>query len=71
VTARGTVSRGVEAGCLVFTPENASDGPWLLIGNTDGLSDGDTVTVRGSHRNDVATTCMQGMPFEVDQVLER
>ena len=71
VTLRGTVSKGVEAGCLVFTtPESAAtDGTWVLVGRTAGLEDGDQVTLRGARRNDLATTCQQGPAFEVAEVV--
>lgn len=70
VTVRGTVSKGVEAGCLVFTPESAAaDGTWVLVGRTAGLKDGDQVTLRGARRDDLATTCQQGPAFEVAEVV--
>jgi hypothetical protein len=70
VTVRGTVSKGVEAGCLVFTPESAAaDGAWVLVGRTAGLKDGDQVTLRGGRRGDLATTCQQGPAFEVAEVV--
>lgn len=69
---RGTITNGVEAGCLVFTPEGpAADGSWVLIGNTAGLAAGQTVTLRGARLDDVMTTCQQGFPFRVEEVLER
>lgn len=70
VTVRGTVSRGVEAGCLVLTPESAvADGTWVLVGRTAGLKEGDQVTLRGARRDDLATTCQQGPAFEVAEVV--
>lgn len=70
VTVRGTVSKGVEAGCLVLTPESAAaDGTWVLVGRTAGLKDGDQVTLRGARRDDLATTCQQGPAFEVAEVV--
>ena len=72
MTVRGTVSKGVEKGCLVFTPESASsEGTWVLIGNTAGLEPGQTVTISGARRDDMATVCQQGMPFMVEQIVER
>ena len=69
---RGTITDGVEAGCLVFTPQGAAaDGSWVLIGNTAGLAAGQTVTLRGARMDDVMTTCQQGFPFRVEAVLER
>ena len=70
MTVRGMVSKGVEAGCLVFTPESAAaDGIWVLVGRTAGLKDGDQVTLRGARRDDLATTCQQGPAFEVAEVV--
>jgi hypothetical protein len=72
LTVQGTVTEGVEAGCLLFTTEPpAADGPWVLVGNTEDLEPGMTVTLRGSRRDDVMTTCQQGLPFQVEAVLER
>lgn len=68
VTVRGTVADGVEAGCLTLTE---AEGLWLLVGETAGLRAGDTVTVRGAVMDDLATTCQQGQPLWVDEVLER
>jgi hypothetical protein len=68
ITVRGTVARGVEAGCLMLTE---AEGSWLLVGQTAGLKAGDTVTVRGSVVDDLATTCQQGLPLWVDEVLAR
>lgn len=69
IEVRGTVTEGVEAGCLILTPESAgTDGPWVLIGNTTGLEAGQTVTLRGTPAPDVMTTCQQGTPFRVDSV---
>jgi hypothetical protein len=58
----------VEAGCLTITDAR---GTWTLVGATAGLKAGDTVTVRGTVREDLATTCQQGPALWVDEVLER
>jgi hypothetical protein len=68
VTVRGTVSDGVEAGCLLLTPDGGGDRPLLLLGNTEGLKAGDTVEVRGAPLADVMTSCQQGDPFDVQSV---
>lgn len=68
ITVRGTVSDGVEAGCLTLTE---AEGVWVLVGETSGLKAGDTVTVRGAVMDDMATICQQGQPLWVDKVLER
>jgi hypothetical protein len=61
------VSEGVEAGCLLFTPNDPARGAsWLLGGNTRGIRPGDTVTVRGALVPDLMTTCQQGTPFRVE-----
>ncbi|MGA8979593.1 MAG: hypothetical protein WB473_10820, partial [Pedococcus sp.] len=70
VTVTGTVSAGVENGCLLLTTEPASpDGPWQLIGNIAGIEAGQQVTVRGARIDTRATTCQQGLPFEVQTVV--
>ena len=66
VTVSGTVSDGVEAGCLVLTTD---DGTYTLIGQTRGLTAGRQVTLRGVPAPDVLTTCQQGTPFRVLEVL--
>jgi hypothetical protein len=66
VTVTGTVSDGVEAGCLVLTTD---DGTYTLIGRTRGLTAGTRVTLRGVPAPDVLTTCQQGTPFRVLEVL--
>lgn len=72
IDVRGTITEGVEAGCLVFTPESATtEGSWVLVGNTAGLEAGQTVTLRGTPAPEVMTTCQQGTPFRVESVLGR
>ena len=66
ITVSGTVSDGVEAGCLVLTTD---DGTYTLIGQTRGLTAGRQVTLRGVPAPDVLTTCQQGTPFRVLEVL--
>ena len=68
ITVEGRVDEGVEAGCLTIT---AAQGTWTLVGATAGLKPGDTVTVRGTVRDDLSTTCQQGPALWVDEVLER
>jgi hypothetical protein len=70
--ATGTVETGVEAGCLVFTPEDAAPGErWTLTGEVGDLRPGQRVTVRGSLRPDAVSFCQQGQVFEVAAVLPR
>jgi hypothetical protein len=71
VTVTGTVSAGVEKGCLLFAPEaDQPGGAWVLLGHTDGLEAGQRVTLRGALIDSTTTTCQQGSPFRVEQVLE-
>lgn len=66
LTVSGTVSDGVEAGCLVLTTD---DGTYTLIGRTRDLTPGRQVTLRGVPAPDVLTTCQQGTVFRVLEVL--
>jgi hypothetical protein len=68
ITVRGIVESGVESGCLLL---GEGEGPYVLVGHTSGLAAGDTVTVRGAVMTGLATTCQQGQPLWVDEVLER
>ncbi|GAB3074607.1 hypothetical protein [Phycicoccus sp. Root101] len=70
VTVTGSVSDGVEAGCLLLTPiPTDPNGPWLLIGKVAGIAAGQQVTVRGYRVEDMASTCQQGRPFRVEAVV--
>ncbi len=72
MTVTGTVSAGVESGCLVFEPKSApGKGTWVLVGRTGGLEAGMTVTIRGALAPGVMTTCQQGTPFRVEAVVSR
>ena len=66
LTVSGTVSDGVEAGCLVLTTD---DGIYTLIGRTRDLTPGRQVTLRGVPAPDVLTTCQQGTVLRVLEVL--
>lgn len=67
VTLTGEVIEGVEAGCLLLQTDA---GEYLLFGEpVENLRTGGTVTVRGQMRPDMASTCQQGTPFEVTEVL--
>ncbi|WP_434446771.1 copper chaperone PCu(A)C [Lentzea sp. E54] len=63
VTLRGTVRSGVEAGCLVME----SDGRQYLLlgGNSAVVKPGAEVVLEGVARQGQATTCQQGIPFEI------
>ena len=60
LTLTGTVSSGVEPGCLLL------DGYLLLGGPTDVLKSGARVTVTGKAEPGMMTTCQQGTPFVVE-----
>lgn len=59
-TLTGTITPGVEPGCLLL------DGYLLIGGPTDVLRSGARVTVTGRVQPDVMTTCQQGTPFTVE-----
>lgn len=60
VTVTGTVTEGVEPGCLLLDT-------YLLIGGpAEVLRAGARVTVTGRVEADLMTTCQQGTPLRVD-----
>jgi hypothetical protein len=62
-TLSGTVTDGVEVGCLMLTTDS---GLFQLVGpGRAGLRAGMRVTVEGAVQTDLATTCQQGTPFAV------
>jgi hypothetical protein len=70
VTLTGTVAAGVEHGCLLFSPEDDQPGgAWVLLGHTDGLEVGQRVKLRGARLDATTTTCQQGRPFRVEEVV--
>lgn len=58
----GTVTAGVEPGCLLL------DGYLLVGGPREQLRAGTRVTVTGQVQADLMTTCQQGTPFRVKSV---
>ncbi len=66
VTATGTVTAGVESGCLVLTSNGTT---YLLLGAHEALRVGARVTVDGTLAEGVATTCQQGVPLQVRTVV--
>lgn len=58
-TLTGTVSVGVEVGCLLI------DGYLLIGGDRAVLREGARVTVTGRVDEGIMTTCQQGIPFVV------
>jgi hypothetical protein len=65
-TITGEVVPGVEAGCLLLRTQRDD---YLLIGYHDQLAIGQTATVRGYTHPDLMTTCQQGTPFVVLEVV--
>jgi hypothetical protein len=67
LTLTGELVSGVEAGCLLLETDA---GQYLLFGEAaQELSAGATVTITGRVRTDMMSTCQQGTPFEVTEVL--
>ena len=67
-TVTGTVSEGVERGCLLLT---SGDGVYLLLGGDPALTrPGRRVTVVGEIVEGLATTCQQGTPLKVHSVVQ-
>lgn len=65
-TLEGTVRKGVENGCLVLRTGGRG---YLLLGpEAEELSPGERVRVSGTERSDIATSCMEGVPFQVEAV---
>jgi hypothetical protein len=68
LTITGEVIEGVEAGCRLLQTDS---GDYLLFGETVAeLQMGGTVTLRGRVQPDVMSTCQQGTPFVVLEVLD-
>lgn len=64
----GTVVQGVEMGCRLIDQYLLLPGPGI---NRDDLRIGATLTVRGQVRKDMMSTCQQGTPFEVTEIVSR
>ncbi|KOV82978.1 hypothetical protein ADL03_22760 [Nocardia sp. NRRL S-836] len=63
ITVRGTVSGGVESGCLVLDTGTAQ---YLLLGADPAIAvAGAVVEVSGRAEPGAMTTCQQGTPFQV------
>ena len=68
-TISGEVYAGVEPNCVLLRTAEGAD--YLLFGPAAGQVDiGDSVTLRGYPRPDMATTCQQGVAFEVTEVVD-
>lgn len=64
----GRVVSGVEQGCVLLETDGED---YLLIGDVAAdVPIGQTATVRGRVRDDLASICQQGIPFEVTEVLD-
>jgi hypothetical protein len=64
-TVTGTVTTGVEAGCLLLDTDTAQ---YLLIGgDRTVLHPGRKVVVQGVPDRDTMSTCQQGIPFKVSE----
>ncbi|NKE60005.1 hypothetical protein FXN61_25685 [Lentzea sp. PSKA42] len=65
ITVRGTVSAGVEAGCLILDTGTAQ---YLLLGADTAIAvAGAEVEVTGKAEPGAMTTCQQGTPFHVEK----
>lgn len=63
MTVRGTVSGGVESGCLIL---NTGTAQYLLLGADPAIAvAGAEIEVTGRAQPDQMTTCQQGTPFAV------
>jgi hypothetical protein len=69
-TITGQLIEGVEAGCVLLRTDAGAE--YLLLGEqVDELRIGSTVTVRGYADPGAVTTCMQGVPFYLQEVVSR
>jgi hypothetical protein len=67
VTVTGTVTAGVEPGCLLL--DAGAGGPYLLVGGDRSvLSPGRRVAVTGRVDHSLLSTCQQGEPLVVRSI---
>lgn len=67
ITVRGTVTEGVEAGCLIL---NTGSAQYLLLGADPAIAvAGAEIEVTGKADPGAMTTCQQGTPFNVQKTL--
>lgn len=64
-TLQGTVTEGVESGCIVLTDDSGAALANLQGWDLRTYPFGSSVQVTGTFEQDMMTTCQQGMPFEV------
>lgn len=67
ITVVGTVSEGVEAGCLILNATNGQSYQLLAV-NPTTLPKTKLIRVTGSLRPDILTTCQQGVPLLATKV---
>ncbi|MFC0532639.1 hypothetical protein [Phytohabitans kaempferiae] len=68
IEVSGTVVEGVEMGCRLLDQYLLLPGPGI---NRDDLRAGATLTVRGRVEQGMMTTCQQGTPFMVTEIVSR
>ncbi|MDQ7902925.1 hypothetical protein RB614_00120 [Phytohabitans sp. ZYX-F-186] len=64
----GTIVQGVEPGCRLIDQYLLISGPGV---SRDDLPIGATLTVRGRVEQGMMTTCQQGTPFVVTEIMSR
>jgi hypothetical protein len=68
IEVKGTVVAGVEMNCRLIDQYLLLPGPGI---NRDDLKIGATLTVRGRVEQGMMTTCQQGTPFVVTEIVSR
>jgi hypothetical protein len=63
---RGTVSDGIEPGCMLLTSNGVV---YLLVWPHGTPVTGQMIEVEGTVQPDLMTTCQQGIPLVVEKVL--
>ncbi len=73
----GVITDGVESGCRLLTIESAAGATTpgsprqvVLLSDDGRLTAGTRVTIEGHRSEKTATTCQQGVPFQVTRVLD-
>jgi len=66
IRIRGTVSDGVEPGCMLLTSKGVV---YLLLWRHKTPVTGPEIEVEGTLQPDLLTTCQQGIPLVVDRVV--
>lgn len=68
VTVRGVTKDGVEAGCVLLTPDAGGPDYLLLGGDRAIIEAGGHLEVTGRQNPDLLSYCQQGTAFEVSSV---